>query len=194
VPTPLEVSELRKSLLARLRALSPAELQARSHAVIENFFRQPGLPGWRGCHVALYRSISGEVALAELEGRLAAAGAFLHFPRVTAGGGMEMVAVGDFTEKSWKMGPYGLSEPHPELRAVDPGRIEVIIVPGVAFGRQGERIGRGKGHYDRFLPQAPRALKIALCLDDQLFARLDQQPWDMRVDWVISETRAHRRT
>ncbi len=62
----------------------------------------------------------------------------------------------------------------------------LCIVPGVAFDRQFNRIGYGGGFYDRFFAETPEVLKCALCFDSQLVDRIDTDPFDKRVDIIIT--------
>lgn len=90
-------------------------------------------------------------------------------------------------------GTWGILEPRPELRAAagkraGPESIDLALVPGVAFDSRGGRLGRGKGFYDRFLPQlCPDALKIGLAFESQLAWEIPMQPQDVRMDLVITE-------
>jgi 5-formyltetrahydrofolate cyclo-ligase len=80
---------------------------------------------------------------------------------------------------------FGMLEPTPESQVVDPGDIDVVLVPGVAFDRRGGRLGFGGGYYDRFLPRT-QALRVGIshtmCLSD----RLPCDPHDARMHWVVT--------
>jgi 5-formyltetrahydrofolate cyclo-ligase len=103
---------------------------------------------------------------------------------------MEFVRMkSDDPNADWVVGPYGIDEPHSELPAVDPQLLDLVLVPGVAFGPNGERIGRGAGYFDRFIPSAKNAFRAALAFDFQLVDRLDQNAWDQPVHWILSEKR-----
>lgn len=80
---------------------------------------------------------------------------------------------------------YGIDEPLGKNFS-DFGKIDLVIVPGVAFDRKGNRIGRGKGHYDRFLPKV-KAPKAGVCFDFQLLDHVPTDPWDIKMDMIISE-------
>lgn len=67
-----------------------------------------------------------------------------------------------------------------------PSELDILLVPALAFGRSGERLGRGGGFYDRLLPQAPRALKIGLCYDFQLLERIPMEAEDFPMDVVLT--------
>ena len=82
-------------------------------------------------------------------------------------------------------GAYGIEEPTgPPFLQLE--QIECIVVPGVAFDSQGNRLGRGKGYYDRLLPRLPQAYKIGLCFPFQRVEQVPAEPFDIRMDEVIS--------
>lgn len=81
---------------------------------------------------------------------------------------------------------FGMLEPEPNLPAIDPDLVEVILVPGVAFDRQGGRLGFGGGFYDRLLPQASRASSVGVTYDVLVLDAIPMEPWDSRVDWLVS--------
>lgn len=92
----------------------------------------------------------------------------------------------DFAAATWNP---ELREPsHAEDRVVRLTEIDVILVPGLAFTRDGQRLGRGGGFYDRLLSQLPaRALKLGVCFDLQIVERLPSEPHDQRVNAVVTE-------
>lgn len=195
-------STIRRRILARRRSLSPEEILARSQLVVTRFLKLSGLDrkAWKGLKMGLYQALPSELSLLELERCLLIYGTRLFFPRVLnaaelANRDMEFVEIapdqvlnGENAHQAWQEGPYGIQEPHPDLPPVDARQLDLVLVPGVAFGRQGERLGMGAGFYDRFLPRIPSALRVVLAFDFQLLEELDQQPWDQPVDWIITET------
>jgi 5-formyltetrahydrofolate cyclo-ligase len=64
-------------------------------------------------------------------------------------------------------------------------RIEIVIVPGLAFTKNGERIGRGRGWYDQMLAQMKNSKKIGVCFAKQIYEILPQDVFDQKVDQVI---------
>ena len=73
--------------------------------------------------------------------------------------------------------------------------LDLLVIPGLAFDRQGGRLGYGKGYFDRLLPGArPDALLAAVAFECQLFDTVPMQPYDVRVDAVVTETDIYRRT
>ena len=146
----------------------------------------------RALKIGLFRALPGELDLSiELAPVLHAAGAILHYPRVVdrAQNELAMVTVREFPVPRWERGAYGIDEPPFEWDLIQPSELDVIFVPGLAFGAAGERIGMGAGYFDRYLIKAPQALRVALTRDAELFPRLNQKPWDQSVDWIFTETR-----
>lgn len=83
-------------------------------------------------------------------------------------------------------GAFGIAEPSTSAYFTDYDRIDLVIVPGVAFTPAGIRLGRGRGYYDRFLPLLPNAFRIGVAYDFQLFEKLPSEPHDCRMDAVIT--------
>ncbi|MFL5813550.1 MAG: 5-formyltetrahydrofolate cyclo-ligase [Bdellovibrionia bacterium] len=193
---------LRRRILARRRSLSPEEISARSQLVVTRFLKLSGFSRkvWKDLKIGLYQALPSELSLLELERCFLVYGTRLFFPRVLnaaelASRDMEFVEIaadqvlsGENAHQAWQEGPYGIQEPHADLPPADARQLDLVLVPGVAFGRQGERLGMGAGFYDRFLPRIPGALRVVLAFDFQLLEELDQQPWDQPVDWIITET------
>ena len=83
---------------------------------------------------------------------------------------------------------FGIMEPkEPFIRPVDPKDIDVILVPGLAFDRNRNRLGHGKGFYDRFLRSVKDdAIKIALAYDFQILDSIPAEDWDIPMDLIIT--------
>jgi 5-formyltetrahydrofolate cyclo-ligase len=64
---------------------------------------------------------------------------------------------------------------------------EIQLVPGLAFGKDGSRLGKGKGYYDRYLAKHP-CIKIGLCFELQLFETLPSEKHDQKMDYVVTES------
>lgn len=79
---------------------------------------------------------------------------------------------------------YAIPEPVGEL-FTDWGKIDLILVPGVAFDKSGNRLGRGKGYYDKVLKQTG-ACKVGVCFDFQLVERVPVEPHDVKMDRVVA--------
>lgn len=83
---------------------------------------------------------------------------------------------------------FGIGEPDaaiPEWTDLD--AVQLIVVPGVAFDRQNNRMGRGRGFYDRLLKSTPKAVKVGVAYSFQMLNEIPVEPFDVKMDLVISE-------
>jgi 5-formyltetrahydrofolate cyclo-ligase len=87
-------------------------------------------------------------------------------------------------------GSYGILEPKPEfLRPTAPYSVDLCLLPGLAFDRNGSRLGYGGGYFDRFLPSLrPDCPKIALAYDFQILNFIPKTKYDLPVDIIITES------
>ena len=84
---------------------------------------------------------------------------------------------------------FGIKEPVGEIYN---GDIDLIIVPGVVFDREGNRIGYGRGYYDRFLKLYPRVRKISLAYEFQILDRLEVEEHDEKIDVIVTKNNIRR--
>ncbi len=82
--------------------------------------------------------------------------------------------------------PFHIAEPTGTL-FTDYANIDLALVPGMAFDRQGNRLGRGKGYYDRLLPQLSHAYKIGICFGFQVCEQIPCDSFDQPMDAVLTE-------
>jgi 5-formyltetrahydrofolate cyclo-ligase len=82
---------------------------------------------------------------------------------------------------------YGIREPDTAAPVLPPARVDLMVVPGLAFDAAGFRLGFGGGYYDVLLSQTPEALSCGLCHLFQLLERVPAEPHDVRVDLVIHQ-------
>jgi len=96
----------------------------------------------------------------------------------------------DNLKKQLEIGAYGIMEPTPGLcRAAKISGIDLVIVPGLVFDKNLNRLGYGGGFYDRLLPLIPVGVKkIALCFDIQVVDSIPVSEHDIKVDLLITDT------
>jgi 5-formyltetrahydrofolate cyclo-ligase len=179
----LAKSELRRRVLAARRGRSPELMADVSQAICSQVRRLVAFH--RANHVVAYSARPDEVDPSDLVESGLARRRPVYFPRLV-GAGLEFVAAAPATLQP---GAFGVAEPPlgPRLSAASPGI--VFLVPGLAFDGEGVRLGRGGGHYDRALAAYPRALRLGLALDADLVPMVPRNPWDRRVDAVVTEQR-----
>jgi 5-formyltetrahydrofolate cyclo-ligase len=191
---PSSKAELRSGMLARRAALDPAQ---RADAALRLTARLLSLPELRAADcVAAYCSFRDEPdTTAILEGLLSA-GKRLALPRINRPAGRldlyEVDSLEDLVPGVW-----GIREPDPvRCRAVPPGEVDFVLVPGVAFDRTGGRLGYGRGYYDRLLAECHRARgavpAVAVAFDAQICARVPMEAHDIRLDGIVTETACYR--
>lgn len=87
-------------------------------------------------------------------------------------------------------GSYGVYEPKNKIGNKE--TIDLIIVPGVGFDNSGNRIGFGKGYYDKFLSHNPNSKIIGLAFDELLVDSIPTEPHDKKVDIIITDKKIVR--
>lgn len=98
--------------------------------------------------------------------------------------GDDIIPVEITNDTKWEVGEYGILEPKADTYI---GNIDLIIVPGVAFDSNNNRLGRGKGYYDRFLTKYPNSYKMGICFNFQLINSVPHEPFDLKMDAIIVE-------
>jgi 5-formyltetrahydrofolate cyclo-ligase len=103
---------------------------------------------------------------------------------------MELMKVDKFTQ-ALKPGPRGVPEPNAgRCKIVPIDRIDIAIIPGIAFDEKGGRIGTGRGYYDRLIPKlAITTRKVALTLEEQIIPQVPMESHDKHVDIIITDKR-----
>ena len=136
--------------------------------------------------VALYCSLPGEVDTDLLIDELLKEGKEICVPLVR---GKQMLFIRirsreDLTAK----GSFGIREPlFEETSVVLPEMIDLAVFPGLAFDREGRRLGYGGGYYDRAFAHASGVPKIAVCFSCQIFDQIPTEEYDLKVDKIVTE-------
>ncbi len=177
---------LRGAFLAKREALSAVRVRAWGERIQRGVL---ALPAYRAaCSIALYSPLGNEVATSGIMRDALAAGKRLFYPKVTAGSsGVFRVR----SETDLVPGRYGILEPAGNQRLPDGGGDGLIVfVPGVAFDRAGNRLGRGMGWYDRWLAGLEaRVPRIGLAYEFQLLEEVPAEPGDLSVCVIVTEER-----
>ena len=92
----------------------------------------------------------------------------------------------EYSRITLKPGPFGILEPKADGIEVPKNEIDLIIVPGVAFDKDKNRMGRGRGFYDRLLSTL-NAPKVGICFGFQMIPQVPVEPLDKKMDYVITE-------
>jgi 5-formyltetrahydrofolate cyclo-ligase len=176
---------LRREMRDRLATVSREERALAGAAIAARVAEDASSP--RDATVLLFASLPDEIPTAGLHAALRRRGCVVAYPRVLEGGRMALHRV-DAPEEMLP-GPYGIATPHPDRSPrLDPGTIDVAFLPGLAWDREGGRLGRGAGYYDRLLgAEEWRGEAWGVFLAVQEVDRLPRDRWDMPLDRVLTE-------
>lgn len=175
----MDKAEIRRKIKAMRQMLSEAE---RLSAAEEVFARIEKTAAFlMADNVLMYHSLPDELSTHAFLKKWASKKHFF-LPRVN-GVNLDILP---YDESRLELGSFHIEEPTGE-NCVDPSEIELIIVPAVAYDRRGNRLGRGKGFYDRLLGEA-KATKIGVGYEFQLVDEIPVEPHDVPMDMVITQT------
>jgi 5-formyltetrahydrofolate cyclo-ligase len=178
-------SMLRKAILIRRLALSATEQSIAADIIQDIFLAMPEY--LEAGSVALYCSVNNEVSTERVISHSLSVGKTLFLPAVE---GDEMLFRKMSAREDLVVGRFGIKQPASCCTAADPDNIELIVVPGVGFDCSGQRIGYGKGYYDRALHRLEgKGVLTAFCYDFQVIDSLAGEPHDVKMDRIITEQR-----
>ena len=177
-------AEIRKEFIVKRRQLPQEKVQEWSEKIEERAFnlileQNVGV-------IALYAAFRNEPELWSLSERLFSMEKTVLFPKCQANGQMTMYAIHSLSELA--SGAYGILEPT-EAEPALPEEIDLILCPGCAFSKGGERMGYGGGYYDRYLLKCTKAVKVGVCYDISLTETLPTEPFDAKMNTIITENR-----
>lgn len=174
-----EKNKLRKNIATIKKEFTTEELLQKSAEVMEvveitGVFQEAK-------NIFIYHAMPGEVSTAEFIKKWWGEKNF-YLPVTTK---TEILFKKYTAETSLQQSSYGIYEPEGEA-FLDYQKVDLVIVPGVAFDRMKNRMGYGKGYYDRFLPQV-KAPRMGVCFEFQLLDKLPAGEEDIKMDYIISE-------
>lgn len=175
--------EIRRKMLALRRALSDEEIGRRA----ENLTRWIlALPEYREAkRIMAFLAMKGESNLDELMERALADGKEVYVPvclperRMEAG---RLLSMDHFIK-----GPLGLRDLPRGYETCEPEELDLVLVPGVACDRKGNRLGMGAGYYDRYLARVPYEKRIAALWDFQVAEAVPSEPFDRKMAKIVTD-------
>jgi 5-formyltetrahydrofolate cyclo-ligase len=174
--------ELRERMREVRAAIDPHRREVWSSAIVGAIHELPEIVAART--VTAYLSFGTEIAAAGLVAIFDAEGKRVGVPVVRDG---EMVIVpfkpGDPTAQS----EYGMPEPVAR-REIPPQEVDALVIPGLAFDRNGFRLGYGGGFYDRYVRRTrPDALRVGIGFSEQVVGDVPHSDADERVDRIVTQ-------
>ncbi|MCK5140515.1 MAG: 5-formyltetrahydrofolate cyclo-ligase [Thermodesulfovibrionia bacterium] len=175
-----EKSRIRKRILEKRKKLTDEDAKRKSRIIIDKLKRDKDYI--KAKKVMFYVSKGKEVETKEIIKEELCDERKVIVPKVH-GKGLLCCELSDLDNMEFNC--YGILEPADEIKC-DISSIDLIIVPGIAFDKNGHRVGYGKGYYDDLLKDA-KCRKIALAYDFQIVENIPKDEWDISVDKIISD-------
>ncbi len=175
---------LRRRLLAKRATLTVAKIQHKSRRISAGIYALPAFQDSPA--IMVYMALDQEVQTADIIAEARRQNKRVIVPVIRES---TLIAVDLPLElKQLRRGQYGILEPRVRGATVQPGEIPFVIVPGIAFDRQGGRLGFGKGYYDRFLQQVSAStFSCALAFAMQLVPEVPRMAHDIRMHGIMTE-------
>lgn len=191
--------ELRKEILALRNALLHQERCEKSNQIVEKVYDLDSFK--KSNKLLLYQPMKSEVDITKIFEQAQGCGKDIYVPRVI-GEEMEFYLVDETTE--FELSAYGIREPKPETTKMfvpSPKDHIFVLMPGVAFDTEGNRIGYGGGYYDKYLQRLADGnlhediCTVAVAYDCQIveLGRIETESHDRKVDYIVTETKDIRR-
>lgn len=177
--------ELRKRMKEVRNAVSPEERECFSRQIAENLLRETWYSSVK--HILVYSAIQSEVDLTPFCEAAAGDGKRLYYPRVFD---REMEFFRIDHKEMLCPGAFSVMEPDTEsysLEAFQNQENSVMLVPGVAFSREGFRLGYGGGFYDRYLARHGNLYKIGIGFSVQVLDQWRPEDFDIPMNEIVTE-------
>ena len=177
---------LRRAVRARLNLLTREQRaagSARACALLE----QQAV--WtRARTVLFYAPLPGEADIWPLVRTALAAGKTAALPRFDPATSRYLACRVTNLDSDLRSGKYGIREPSESCAVVPLNRLDLTLVPGIAFDLHGRRLGRGKGFYDRLLAVV-RGTTCGVAFDEQIAGEIPVEPHDIHLNCILTPTR-----
>ncbi len=136
--------------------------------------------------IGVYLAKDNEVNIDSLINSLFKSKKQVFAPKITQNE-IKFIEISDLSADSFTINNYGIREPLSN-KHIECDDLELIIVPGVAFDRLMNRLGHGKGYYDKYLLNF-KGIKVGICFEELLFKELPNDSHDIKMDMVVTDKR-----
>lgn len=174
-------SDIRKIHHAKRRAMTSNDVMLKSSTIQNKIFDSDWYKNLNT--IMIYISFQNEVETHKIIQNALELGKRVIVPVCVGENDLIPVEINNHTKM--KANKYGILEPENVVKYE--GEIHLVIVPGVAFDRSFNRVGFGRGYYDRFLCKYPYSLKVGVCFQNQLCEKIDADGNDIPMNIIITE-------
>lgn len=177
--------EIRKSIIEKRNKIKNKDKTSMDKKIIESFKKEDSYKKARG--IFIYIGFGSEINTKVIIEDALKKGKEVYVPKVK---GKEMLLIKIDSLENLVTSSYGILEPIGDNNNFDVDKLDLLVMPGVAFDNSGNRIGYGGGYYDRFLEKnKTNAEKIALAYEFQILNSINNEKHDVKVDKIITEER-----
>ena len=177
---------LREQIRARLKAISTAAREAASTKLCSHLQENEAWSKARS--VLFFASMADEPDVWPLLAEALRAGKLVALPRFDPEKKNYAACQIRSLAEDVVSGQFGIREPHNSCPALPLNRLDLILVPGIAFDLHGRRLGRGKGFYDQLLADV-RGTTCGVAFDEQIVAAIPMEPHDIPLNCILTPTR-----
>lgn len=175
--------EIRRKMLALRRALSDDEAVKKAESLTSWILTLPEYK--KAKRIMAFLAMKGESNLDGLIARALSDGKEVYVPVCLPERQMEAGRLLDMDH--FVRGPLGLRDLPKGYDTVSPEKLDLVLVPGVACDREGNRLGVGAGYYDRYLVHVPFEKRIAALWDFQVAEAIPSEPFDERMAKIVTD-------
>ena len=175
--------EIRRKMLALRRALSDDEAVKKAESLTSWILTLPEYK--KAKRIMAFLAMKGESNLDGLIARALSDGKEVYVPVCLPERQMEAGRLLDMDH--FVRGPLGLRDLPTGYDTVSPEKLDLVLVPGVACDREGNRLGMGAGYYDRYLVHVPFEKRIAALWDFQVAEAIPSEPFDERMAKIVTD-------
>lgn len=169
---------LRHKVLSERNAMNQSDIQRLSQAIQKQAIQSSLFQSANS--VGAYHAVRSEVRTDLIIAEARKLRKIVCLPRVVGG----RISFYEFASDSGLVrGSFGIMEPPPDAHPASP---DLLVVPGVAFDRNGYRLGYGKGYYDRYLSESPK-VSMGLAYSFQVIDRIPKLRHDKRLTALVTE-------
>jgi len=179
----------RLEIRQRLQARNPADREADSARIHQRLVE---LPEWAAARtLLLFHPLRSEPDTRPVLRRALAEGRTVALPALDPQTGDYLPRQVISLTAELVPGPLGILEPPASAPTLLWNQLDFLVIPGLGFSPDGWRLGRGRGYYDRLLPQT-RGFRCGVAFDEQIVVELPTEPHDRRLDCILTPSRGWR--
>lgn len=175
-----------RSDMAKIREAIPQKQRKIKDEIIKNKFLES--ESYKNAQtIFIYVSFASEVGTHEIIKKALLDNKNVCVPKVISQSeGMDVISIKSFDEL--KDGKFGILEPLTSENKIDPSKIDMVVIPGLAFDLNGGRLGYGGGYYDRLLVELKSETpKIALAYSSQIIEKVYMNENDIYINSIITD-------